>query len=66
MAKVFASEATGAVVYVFSDDHCPGSQHPERSSYPTRYPGPNKSLTRNMTLKPNDCALASTMESLKK
>ena len=57
MAKVFTSEATGAVVYVFSDDHCPES---------TRYPGPNKSLTRNMTLKPNDCALASTMESLKK
>ena len=27
MAKVFTSEATGAVVYVFSDDHCPPHVH---------------------------------------
>ncbi len=27
MAKVFTSEATGAAVYVFSDDHCPPHVH---------------------------------------
>lgn len=27
MAKVFTSEATGATVYVFSDDHCPPHVH---------------------------------------
>ena len=27
MSKVFTSEATGAAVYVFSDDHCPPHVH---------------------------------------
>ena len=27
MSKVFTSEATGATVYVFSDDHCPPHGH---------------------------------------
>jgi len=27
MARVFASEATGAEIYVFSDDHCPPHVH---------------------------------------
>ena len=27
MIRVFVSEATGAVVYVFTDDHCPPHVH---------------------------------------
>ncbi len=27
MSRVFTSESTGAVIYVFSDDHCPPHVH---------------------------------------
>ena len=27
MSRVFVSEATGAVIYVFADDHCPPHVH---------------------------------------